>query len=183
MVQEMAITSLIPAFEGLNTDLTPTGKDKQLGRIQTVPRFSGQFDTWDLWKLILVTSIYFFLYILLKKKYSRRLEICLQMSSKMSQNAPYILSKMFWGACPQTSLACAGYAHLIVLIIVIPHFFPLAVLISGINLGDSSHQTACFMMNGHIECIFIFKQHWKNTQDMVSLWSKFHSICTTLGTH
>ena len=66
------------------------------------------------------------------------------MSTKMSRNVPKVVHfiKTFLvgggggGACPQTSLAYARNACLIVLVIVIPLFFFLfAVLISGLSAG------------------------------------------------
>ena len=63
-----------------------------------------------------------------EKTFSSRLEICLQMSTKMSQNAPkvvHFIKKKFRvvvGMPPTPPLAYARYACLIILIIVIPLF-------------------------------------------------------------
>ena len=83
---------------------------------------------------ILFYYFYFFLYILLEEKtFSSRLEICFQMSAKVSQNAPKVVRRIknfLGGTCPRTPLAYARHARFIVLVMVIPLFFALAVLIS-----------------------------------------------------
>ena len=77
--------------------------------------------------------LFFSVHFIEEKTFSCRLEICLQMSTKLSQNAPkvvHFIKNFLEGTCPQTPLAYASYACLIVLVIVIPLFFPFAVLIS-----------------------------------------------------
>ena len=126
MKLETIATNLLETTERCSavtcTQMRVTTHQSRRWEFTTVPQFPAIFrPIWHLNDQYLFFSVQF----VEEKTLCSRLEICLQLSTKMSQNTPkvvHFIKSFLGGACPQTTIAYARYARLIVLVIVIPLF-------------------------------------------------------------